>query len=387
MTDERPNPEERPSGSEERARSQALAMLRQAHGKRAELAEVGSRATGAAARELASAISSVAQAEQELEAAATGNSISGSTLALLNGVVQIAANAVQSASAAESRAPGAGELAAVSAEMHRVVQDASRDIFDRKIFDSYLRFGSKEEEEEYRRQEAERKAEIDKLLKENTPESNRRAAALTLQQLDDAGAHGATASPQFAPLRQRVAERAQQYDAIRTQSNARSGSEYRKANDDAAHHDMRTELKRRGVPEAEIARVLASSDPARAMARYMTAADSPGADTAHGAAAEPHRPFEHQAASTGAKPAPQIDGSMLAGIDLASMGVEAAPIPAPRAPRQVTENTPAAPAAAAIVAEVDLSSIGVSTTAAPADKGHGLPEKGQAAEKAGVRTV
>jgi hypothetical protein len=88
-------------------------------------------------------------------------------------------------------------LRAASDTAHQTVANFSRDFYERKIFDPYLKFASTEDEEAYRRREAERQRTIDKAMAENTPEGNLKANRLALAQLDDAGAHGADRSPDF----------------------------------------------------------------------------------------------------------------------------------------------------------------------------------------------
>jgi len=71
------------------------------------------------------------------------------------------------------------------------------DYYDRRVFDPYLRFASTGDEEEYRRREDERRRAIEKALAEHTPAGELRAANLAIDQLHDAGAHGATRSPAY----------------------------------------------------------------------------------------------------------------------------------------------------------------------------------------------
>jgi len=73
------------------------------------------------------------------------------------------------------------------------------DYYERKMFEPYLRFASLNDEEEYRRREDERRRAIEKALAEHTPEGNLRANQLAIEQLKDAGAHGADKSPQYQP--------------------------------------------------------------------------------------------------------------------------------------------------------------------------------------------
>jgi hypothetical protein len=108
------------------------------------------------------------------------------------------AQQARAASSSPSQATGAtASLAAASASAREAVTSFERDMYEKKIFDPYLHFASKEDEEAYRKREAERKQATDVALKQNTPEGNLRAADLSIAQLNDAGAHGATASPEY----------------------------------------------------------------------------------------------------------------------------------------------------------------------------------------------
>jgi hypothetical protein len=86
-----------------------------------------------------------------------------------------------------------------SAAADRSVRDFTRDFYERRIFDPYLKFASAADEEAYRQREAERQREIEKARAEHTPEGELRAVNLSIDQLDDAGAHGADRSPEFKP--------------------------------------------------------------------------------------------------------------------------------------------------------------------------------------------
>lgn len=88
-------------------------------------------------------------------------------------------------------------LHAASAAARQEVTSFVHDFYEKKIFDPYLRFGSAEDEEAYRKREAERREAIDKALAEGTPEGNLRAAELSLEQMDDAKRFGAGDSPEF----------------------------------------------------------------------------------------------------------------------------------------------------------------------------------------------
>lgn len=93
------------------------------------------------------------------------------------------------------------------AELRRATQEANLavagfmdDYYGRKAFEPYLQFASAEDEEEFRKREAQRKAEMEKALAEKTPEGALRANNLAIDQLEDAGAHGADRSPDYQPM-------------------------------------------------------------------------------------------------------------------------------------------------------------------------------------------
>ncbi len=120
----------------------------------------------------------------------------------------IIASAIADARACTMEVRGAAGLGA--AEARAALQSASEaaraavssfedDYFGKRIFDPYLRFASAKDEEAYRQREQERQRAITEALAEGTPEGNLRANELALEQLHDAGAHGADRSPQYQP--------------------------------------------------------------------------------------------------------------------------------------------------------------------------------------------
>lgn len=113
------------------------------------------------------------------------------TVAASQAMSQQARTSTVSAQAAEAA------LHAASEEAHRNVTTFMHDFYERKIFDPYLRFASPEEEEAYRKRETERERAIKTALAEGTPQGNLRANDLAIAQLEDAGAHGADASPEY----------------------------------------------------------------------------------------------------------------------------------------------------------------------------------------------
>lgn len=92
-------------------------------------------------------------------------------------------------------------LAAVDARTRATIERVAGDLFDRRKLDPYLQFASADDEAEYRRREAERKAYIERELARGTPEGTLNAAAAMAEQVKDAGAHGADRSPDFATMR------------------------------------------------------------------------------------------------------------------------------------------------------------------------------------------
>ncbi len=113
------------------------------------------------------------------------------SVAATQSVVQQAQQGTNGAQAAEAA------LQQASATSHQSVSDFERDFYGRRIFDPYLRFASAEDEEAYRRREAERQQAIDKAMAEGTPEGNLKANKLAIDQLQDAGTHGADRSPEY----------------------------------------------------------------------------------------------------------------------------------------------------------------------------------------------
>ena len=91
-------------------------------------------------------------------------------------------------------------LAAVDARTRATVQRISADLFERKIFDPYLRFDTAEAEEAYRQREAERQEYVRRELAKGTSEGALNANAAALEQIKDAGVHGADRSPDYERL-------------------------------------------------------------------------------------------------------------------------------------------------------------------------------------------
>ena len=112
---------------------------------------------------------------------------------------QIASAIAEASSTIETARSGstgavAREVALTTAQLRSSIRDVMGGMKD---FDPYLQFGSAEEEEAYREREQARQAYIEAELAKGTPEGDYNAAAATRAQLEDAGAHGADAHPDF----------------------------------------------------------------------------------------------------------------------------------------------------------------------------------------------
>lgn len=85
-------------------------------------------------------------------------------------------------------------------------QDFMRSYFEDRAFDPYLHFDSRQERDAYVAREAEREAAIRKAQAQGTPQGDLTALRLEIDQLKDAGAHGAAASPDYAPTLHSLSE-------------------------------------------------------------------------------------------------------------------------------------------------------------------------------------
>lgn len=128
-----------------------------------------------------------------------------------------------------SRVDNGDTLAAVDARTRATVQRISDDLFERKIFDPYLRFDNAEEEEAYRKRETERQEFIRRELAKGTPEGSRNAADAAVDQIKDAGRHGADQSPDYQRLLNEATATRDQQDAAIARSTIQRGDPKEKA--------------------------------------------------------------------------------------------------------------------------------------------------------------
>ncbi len=89
-------------------------------------------------------------------------------------------------------------LQAASAEVRQASEDFLHDYYEKRVFDPYLHFASADDERDYRERETARQRAIHAALAEDTPDGNQRAAQVGQDQLEDAGRHGASDSPDYA---------------------------------------------------------------------------------------------------------------------------------------------------------------------------------------------
>ncbi len=136
----------------------------------------------------------------------TGGASLASLRAEITAAISAGQSVAQATASAEARAHSAEAIHAASEAAHREVSSFVHDFYDRKEFDPYLRFASAQDEEEYRKREAERRAAIEKEQAKGTPEGNRSALNLSIEQMEDAGAHGADQSDAFRERLRRMKE-------------------------------------------------------------------------------------------------------------------------------------------------------------------------------------
>lgn len=121
--------------------------------------------------------------------------------ALQRAVATAVAEVANAARQMQANASAQSGAALQPAERARAAIEAvGRDLFDKHVLDDYLAFDSKIDEEAYRKRERENAEALKRALALHTPEGDRRAVEIEQRQLADAGAHGATASPDYARL-------------------------------------------------------------------------------------------------------------------------------------------------------------------------------------------
>ncbi len=125
---------------------------------------------------------------------------------------------VQQSSQASGKEFVAGALYAASTASRLAVSDFTKAYYEERIFEPYLKFASAEEEAVFRRTEAQRLLAMEKARAEGTPQGDLRANRLAIEQLKDAGAHGASSSSEFQRRLDALNERADRLEKSVNQS-------------------------------------------------------------------------------------------------------------------------------------------------------------------------
>jgi len=164
---------------------------------------------------------------------------------------QVVANQAVASAATTQTAEATLHLASEAAR--REVTSFVEDFYEKKIFDPFLRFGSAEDEAAYREREEKRKREIKEAMAEGTTEGTLKASRLARDQMLDAGAHGADASPGYAAM---LARRVATVDSLEA---ATAGAASPPTNEvDAALNDTPAPSTSASDPVAVAVRLLAS---------------------------------------------------------------------------------------------------------------------------------
>jgi hypothetical protein len=139
-------------------------------------------------------------------------------LAAVSSAVQTALSqaAATARQAQQASADGGGNntsLASAQRAAREAVNEFEDAYFKQRKFEPYLQFKSEEDERAYREREAQRQTAIESAKAQGTPEGDKRALDLSIDQLRDAGTHGADRSPEYAPLYEKVADAKTTLDA------------------------------------------------------------------------------------------------------------------------------------------------------------------------------
>lgn len=161
-----------------------------------ELRQSGASADVVAKGEIQLAALMGLQRKLEQATPATIASIRAEVASCVAAAAKIAQQA-QTAEANSNQGPQSMSIAAASQAARAATASFVDDYYGKKKFDAYLHFTSAEDEEEFRRREEERREEIEKARALHTPEGDLLATKLSIEQMNDAGAHGASESSEF----------------------------------------------------------------------------------------------------------------------------------------------------------------------------------------------
>jgi hypothetical protein len=292
------------SQNTEQLRAQAEQLLSQA---RAQVIEVqralGAAGDGALQSRLTAVAAQISGAISELSLALNtpGFALHQINLAALEGLVhsdEVSTLLTQVAAQAKGSTALAEAVITASAATRREAQNLAGDLFQRRIFDPYLHFSSAEDEEAFRRREAEAQKYVAAQLARHTPEGDLNAGGGVLGYMLDAHTHGAGGSPEFMGRWETMVAKAQsQRAAMHAAGQSTEEFDRRLV---AKAHDF---LKAQRLSEAEInARLAAVDGPLDAVKPFLKH-EAEGQHTEHGirAASEP-QPLTGVEASSAALP-------------------------------------------------------------------------------------
>ena len=339
MTDEKPNAEQ--------LRAQAAMLLTQARSQAANvqraLQSLGG--DGVLNSELSAVAAQLSGAISDLEGAIQSPSFALRSVDLMaiQSIVQSGAvNAVLSQAAAQTSAQAAARtVATTAAETRTETQTIAHDIFDKKIFEKYLRFSSPHDEAAYRKREAEARKYIDAQLAKKSPEGDLNAGGGLIGEMLDQHAHGAGNSPDFLPRWNALVDKTTKQRAA-----MHAAGEKTEEFDRNLNTAVRRFLKAKGLSDAEIdARLAGKESPLEAVKPYI-GDDVASHDLEHAAAASVGTPPVNAssvlAAATPMTVTPPPESAKIASIadSLKAAGVGMSPDNHTVAPKQALPGTP-----------------------------------------------
>ena len=169
-------------------------------------------------------------------------------------------SAIDDSTTSNGKVRSTASIAAASAATRQEVEDLSRDIFDKHIFDAYLRFSSADDEAAFRARTAATQKYINVELDRHTAEGDLNAGGGMMGSMLDAHAHGAGNSPEFKPRWEKLTDDiGRQRDAMI--ADGQTTTEFDRNLGDSVHRY----LKAKGLSDDEIAgRLKAERNPVAA---------------------------------------------------------------------------------------------------------------------------
>lgn len=187
----------------------------------------------------------------------------------------------------------AAELAGISEATRRTTRAIAGDLFERRIFDPYLKFASETEEAQYRQREADARRYIEDQLAKGMPTGTLNATGAVVGQMLDAHGQGAGDSPEFASRwneitqaldKQRIAMRAQGLSTEECDQNLRDSVRRYLAGKGLSPEQIDAQLRQSADPLDAVKPYLRTEQDAQSLQAEVVA--QPVADSAPVAAAE-----------------------------------------------------------------------------------------------------